>query len=148
LVKAARTQAPDQGELMIWEAVLNERIGDSDAAAAALAEAGAAFAAQPIDLLIHLGNNRLRVGDVEGALAAADQGMALDPNNPQVYFLLGSIAETQGDLAAAINYFDQTFTLAEGSNPQLAVIARVRMGNLMQNPGSFTSPEATPTAAP
>ncbi|MCC6457004.1 MAG: tetratricopeptide repeat protein [Caldilineaceae bacterium] len=148
LVKAARTQAPDQGELIVWEVVLNERIGDSDATAAALAEAEAAYASQPIDMLIHLGNDRLRVGDVEGALTAADQAMAIDSQNPQVYFLLGSIAETQGDLAAAIDYFDKTFTLAEGVNPQLAVIARVRMGSLMQNPASFTSPEATPSPTP
>jgi tetratricopeptide (TPR) repeat protein len=148
LVKSARAQSPNQPELMVWEVVLNERIGDSEAAAAALAEAEAALADKPIQLWIYLGNNRLRVGDLDGATAAADQAMALDANNPQVYFLLGSIAETRGDLASAITYFEQTFTLAESSNPQLAVIARVRMGQLMQNPGSFTSPAATPTSTP
>jgi Flp pilus assembly protein TadD len=95
-----------------------------------------------------LGNNRMRVGDVEGAFEAAEQAQALNPDEPQVYFLLGSIAEIQGDLPTAISYFDQTFQLAEGSNPQLAVIARVRMGQLMQNPGSMNSPAATPTPAP
>lgn len=148
LVKAARAQAPDQPELMIWEVVLNERIGDEEAAAAALAEAQEALAATPIQVLIFLGNNRLRVGDIAGAKAAGEEALARDPNEPQAHFLLGSVAETEGDLPLAISYFDQTFQLAESSNPQLAVIARVRMGQLMQNPGSMNSPETTPTTTP
>jgi tetratricopeptide (TPR) repeat protein len=148
LVKAARAQLPAQPELMIWEAVLNEQIGDTEAATAALAEAEQALASQPIQLWIYLGNNRLRVGDVEGAQSAGEQALTMNPDEPQIYFLLGSVAETQGDLATAISYFEQTYELAEGSSPQLAVIARVRMGQLMQNPNSFTSPAATPTTAP
>lgn len=144
VVKAARTQVPDQPELMIWEVVLNERIGDSEAAAAALAEAEAALASQPTQLWVSLGTNRMRVNDLEGAEAAAKQALATDPNDPQVYFLMGGIAEAQGNLSAAIENFETTFTLAEGTSPQLAVIARVRMGQLMQNPNSFTSPVATP----
>lgn len=147
LVKSARAQAPDQPELMIWEAVLNERIGDSEAAAAALAAAQQALADNPIQVLIYLGNDRLRVGDLEGAKAAGEEALKLDPNEPQVYFLLGGVAETEGDIATAISYFDQTYQLAEGNSPQLAVIARVRMGQLMQNPGSL-SPEATPSPTP
>lgn len=148
LVRSARTQSPNQPELMVWEIVLNEQIGDDEATAAAMAEAEAALAANPIQLYIYLGNNRMRVGNLDGAQAAADQALALNPDDPQVYFLLGGIAETRGDLATAITYFDQTYQLAEGINPQLAVIARVRMGQLMQNPGSFTSPAATTTPAP
>jgi tetratricopeptide (TPR) repeat protein len=148
LVKAAREQAPDQAELIVWEAVLNERLGNDEAAATALAEAEEVLASNPIQVLIFLGNNRLRVGDIEGAKAAGEEALQLNPDEPQVYFLLGSVAETEGDIPLAITYFDQTFQLAESSNPQLAVIARVRMGQLMQSPGSMTSPEATPTATP
>lgn len=147
LVKSARAQSPDQPELMTWEVVLNERLGDEEAAAAAMAEAEAALADTPVQLWLYLGNNRLHVGDVDGALEAAKQAQAINADEPQVYFLLGSVAETQGDLQSAISYFDQTFQLAEGSNPQLAVIARVRMGQLMQNPGSLNSPAATSTPA-
>jgi tetratricopeptide (TPR) repeat protein len=147
LVHSARAQYPENVELIVWEAVLNERLGNSEAAAAALAEAQQAAPDQPIQVLIYLGTNRQRVGDLEGAKAAGDQALKLDPNEPQAYFLLGSVAESQGDIGTAINYFDQTSTLAEGKNPQLAVIARVRMGQLMQNPGSI-SPEATPSVTP
>lgn len=145
LVQAARTQLPDNVELMVWETVLYERLGDNAGAAAAWASAQTASASQPIQASIYLGNNRLRVGDVEGALTAAEEALAIDANNPQVYFLLGNIAETQGDVAVAINYFEQTYQLAEGSNPQLAVIARVRMGQLLQSPGTINSSGTTTT---
>jgi tetratricopeptide (TPR) repeat protein len=148
LVRNARTQLPDNPELMLWEVVLNERLGDNAAAAAAMAEAEQSLSGQRVQLLLYLGNNRLRVGDIEGALAAGEEALQLDPNEAQVYFLLGGVAEAQGDIPLAISYFEQTFQLAEGSNPQLAVIARVRMGNLLQNPGSVISPQASPTAAP
>ena len=36
------------------------------------------------------------------------------------------------DIPTAIAMFDRTFALAEEENAQLAVIARVRMGNLLQ----------------
>jgi tetratricopeptide (TPR) repeat protein len=148
VVAAARTQLPNNPELIIWQVVLNERIGNPEAAATALAEAQRILADQPLQLLIYLGNNRLRAGDIDGAQVAGDEAMRLSPDDPQVSFLLGGVAEARGDIPTAISYFDQTFVLAEESNPQLAVIARVRMGNLLQNPGSLISPAATPTAAP
>ena len=149
LVQAARTQVPDNVELMVWETVLYERLGNDAQAATAWQAAQTASAGQPIQASIYLGNNRLRVGDVEGALAAANEALVIDANNPQVYFLLGNIAETQGDIAVAINYFEQTYQLAEGANPQLAVIARVRMGQLLQSPGPINpSGTTTTTTAP
>ena len=148
VVRAARAQLPDEPDLLIWEVVLNERMGNQEAAAAAMAEAEQLMAGSPAELWVMLGTNRLNVGDVEGASKAADQALALDPDLAQVYFLRGSIAETQGDLPAAIENFEKTFALAQETSPQLAVIARVRMGQLMQNPNSFASPAATPTPMP
>jgi tetratricopeptide (TPR) repeat protein len=148
LVKATRAELPNNAELLLWEVVLNERLGDAEATAAAMAAAEEALAGNPVELWLTLGNNRLRAGDLDGAQAAGEEALALDPNNAQVYFLLGGVAEAKGDLGVAITYFEQTFQLAEGQNPQLAVIARVRMGNLLQNPGSLVSPEATPTPTP
>ena len=151
LVKSARLQLPNSAELILWEAVLYERMGKNEAAAASITEAQQLLVEQPVQVYIYLGNNRLRVNDLEGAKAAGEQALAINPNEPQAYFLLGGVAETAGDVAMAIDYFDKTYELAETSSPQLAVIARVRMGQLMQNPGSI-SPSATsvitPTAAP
>ena len=44
----------------------------------------------------------------------------------------------EGDTAAALDFFDQTFELAIDTNSQLAVIARVRMGNLLQRPPNMS----------
>jgi hypothetical protein len=148
LVKSVRAQLPHNAELMVWEAVLNERLGNQDAANAAAAEAQKALAATPSLYWVTLGNTRLRVNDLKGAQAAGEQGLKIDPNEPQLYFLLGGVAENAGDNAAAINYFQKTSELAEGDNPQLAVIARVRMGQLLQSPGSLSSPAATPITTP
>jgi tetratricopeptide (TPR) repeat protein len=148
LVQSARQQLPDNPELMVWEGVLHERLGNSEAANVALAEAHAALAETPIQFWIYLGNNRLRAGDIEGAQAAGDEAVKLDPNDPQATFLLGGVAEAQGDYPMAISYFEQTSELAEGTNPQLSVIARVRMGQLLQNPGPISPISTTPSPAP
>lgn len=143
LVKSVRAQSPTNPELMVWESVLSEQMGDYAVAEAAFSEALAALANNPIQAWIFLGNIRLRVGDLDGASAAAQEAQKLDPNEAQVTFLLGNVAESEGNLSEAITYFEQTFQLAEGSNPQLAVIARVRMGQLMQNPGSLVPADST-----
>ena len=148
IVQAARVQLPDNPELMVWEAVINEQIGNDAAATAALVEANQALPDEPVKVLVYLGNSRLRAGDIAGAQAAGEEALELDPNDPQVYFLLGGVAETAGDVAAAIDYFEKTYQLAETTSPQLAVIARVRMGQLLQNPGPITSPSTSPTPLP
>ncbi|MCB0062098.1 MAG: hypothetical protein KDE19_08290, partial [Caldilineaceae bacterium] len=61
-------------------------------------------------------------------------------------FLLANIAEQTNDIATAIEMFERTFTLAEDDNPQLAVIARVRLGNLLQRaPGMQPTTPVTET---
>jgi len=146
LVNSVRAKLPDNPELIIWNAVLNERLGKDDAAKTAMAEAQTALSATPALYWVTLGNTRMRVGDLEGAKTAGEQGLKVDPNEPQVYFLLGSVAESAGDNASAINYFEKTSDLAGDENPQLAVIARVRMGQLLQSPGSIAAPATTATA--
>jgi tetratricopeptide (TPR) repeat protein len=148
VVKATQETLPNEPELAIWEVVLNEQLGNTEAATAALDKAQTLLADQPVQLWLMLGMNRLMVGDLDGAEAAGREAEALAPDEPQVFFLLGGVAEARGDVPTAIALFDKTFTLAEGDNPQLAVIARVRMGQLLQRPDAFTSPQATPSPTP
>lgn len=148
VVQQARQQLPDEPELAVWEAVLYERLGNAEGAAAALEEAKALFGENPVQLWITLGNDRMMVGDLDGADAAAQQAAALAPDEPMVTFLQGGIAEARGDIPRAIELFQKTSDLAGDDNAQLNVIARVRMGNLLQRPDAFTSPAATPTASP
>ena len=144
MAKAQLTEA--DVELLIWEAVIAEKVGQTSRAQEALTAAKARIAAgQQSAYLWTLGSIRLSVGDVEEARAAGDEALALDPNDPQGYFLLASVAELEGDTITAIDLLEKTFELAADGNPQLAVIARVRMGNLLQSPaGAPFSDTSTP----
>jgi tetratricopeptide (TPR) repeat protein len=137
VVERAQQELPDEPELVIWEAVLAEQLGDLDRAQAALDRARTLLPDQPVEYWVMVGNNRLLVGNLTGAEEAANQALALAPEDPQATFLLGSVAETKGDTPTAIALFNRVFELAEESNPQLAVIARVRMGNLLQRMDPF-----------
>ncbi len=142
LVETAQQELPNEPELVLWEVVLAEQLGDKTRAEDAFARVNAAFSEQKVALLVQLGTQRLQVGDFLGAQEAGKEALALDPNSAEGTFLLGNIAEQTNDVAVAIDMFDRTFTLAEADNPQLAVIARVRMGNLMQRGPSLQATES------
>ena len=93
----------------------------------------------------------MQSGDLEGAEAAADHALEISPSEAQAFFLLAGIAEARGDFLTAIDLFNKTFDLAEADNPQLAVIAKVRMGQLLQSPPAAPTqeePEPEPAATP
>lgn len=148
LVQEARQRLPNEPELAIWEVVLNEQMGNSDEAAAALEDAKRLYASDPVQTWIYLGNNRLMVGNLDGAEAAAQEAERINPDEAMVYFLQGGIAETRGDVTRAIDMFQKTSELAGDDNPQLNVIARVRMGQLLGGANFFTSPVETATPTP
>ena len=144
----ARTQMPDSVELAVWEAVLTERAGDAELAATRLQAAQRLLPDRPEDFWVLVGNDRFQAADVDGAETAAQQALEANPDSAQAYFLLANVAEARGDRVAAMDFFDRTFTLAETDNPQLAVIAKVRLGQLLQSPANFAPPAATGTPAP
>lgn len=157
VVGTAQQSLPDEPELVLWEMVFAEQLGETDRANAAWARAQALLPDLPVELLVQLGNQRLQVGNFQGAWDAGQDALAIDPENAQATFLLGGVAEAVNDIPTAIAMFDRTFSLAEEENAQLAVIARVRMGNLLQRApamGNAITPTitltgtATITAAP
>lgn len=144
-------QLPDEPELLVWKAVLLERLGDTADATAAFDHARRVSADKPLQLLLMLSQTRFQVGDIDGAEQAALDAGKLNPDEAQVYFMLGNVAEARGDIPKAIEMLDKTFELAEEDNVQLAVIAKVRLGNLLQSPAGFDvtpTPAETPTPAP
>jgi hypothetical protein len=59
------------------------------------------------------------------------------------------VAEARGDNAKAIDLFNKTADLArQVNNPQLEVIAKMRMGTLMQQVNPFQSSETPTTTVP
>jgi tetratricopeptide (TPR) repeat protein len=151
LEKARRT-LPDAPELLVWEGVLAEQTGDAARAKTSLAQAQQKLAKQPAAFWLLVGNDRQMAGNLDGAEAAAQQALASAPQDAQVSFLLGSVAEARGETAQAADYFSKTIALAGDTNPALATTARVRMGYLTQKaeplPGTAPVPTMTPTPAP
>jgi cytochrome c-type biogenesis protein CcmH/NrfG len=142
VVESAQQQLPNEPELLVWEGVLSEQLGDASRAERALNEARQLLPGRLVEFWILVGNHRLMVGNLEGADQAGHEALALDPENAEATFLLGGVAEARGDTLAAVDYFNRVFDLAEQDNPQLAVIARVRMGNLLQQVGPFPATES------
>ena len=133
----AQLTQPD-AELLIWEGVIRGKLGQDERAMEALAEAKSLVpAGQLVAYWWSLGSVQLSVGDVDNARSAGFEAIELDGSDPQGYFLLASVAEVIGDTVCAVDLFEETFQLAADSNPQLAVIARVRMGNLLQRPANL-----------
>lgn len=129
-------------DLYIWRGVIAEKLGDEEMAEENLAQGRAMLADREIVYWNTLGNRRLQVGNLDDAEIALNTALSIDDTSPQTYFLLGGLSEARKDYNQAIEYFNRTFELAEGSDPQLAVIARVRVGQLMQ------MPNAVPTVRP
>ncbi|MEZ4831270.1 MAG: tetratricopeptide repeat protein [Caldilineaceae bacterium] len=133
----AQLSVPDV-ELLIWEGVIADKLGLTERSEAALAQARQVVDADSQDLYwVTLGNTRVLAGDLDGAQAAAEAALALDPEEGQAYFLLGNIAESRGDINGAIENYERTFEYSSDANPQLAVIARVRLGTLLQSGAGF-----------
>jgi len=124
----------DDVELLVWQSVVAQHLGRQKEADAAFARAQSLVPqSKQATFWSTVGNVRLSAGDLDGAKAAGDKALVIDPNAAQAYFLLAGVAEARGEVSQAIDYFQKTFDLAADKNPQLAVIARVRMGMLMQS---------------
>ena len=138
LVKQANQTSPADPDLLVWEAVLHEQLGNT-------AQAQQTFVGQPAAFWTLVGNHRQQAGNLLGAEAAGQQALALAPQDARVTFLLGVVAEARGDMVQAAAYFSQTVALAEDSDPQLGVVAKVRMGNLMQHVEPMPNPAPAET---
>jgi len=145
-VQATRKTLPDEPELLVWEGVLYEQLGDAKHAQASLTHAQQLTKDQPVGFWLLVGNKRFQAGNVNGATDAANQALKIAPEEPQATLLLAAIAEARGDRPKAIELFTKTADFArKANNAQLEVIAKMRMGTLMQQVNPFASSETTPT---
>lgn len=151
----ALEELPNNPDLLVLAGVLAERRDDAAAATGYLQRAQEALG-DPLRYQLALGMRRLQASDVDGAEAAANAALAIDPNEPQAVFLLANVAELRNEGSLALDLYQKTADLAEATNPQLTVVAKMRFGMLLQQlqyslettpetPG--TTPE-TPAATP
>ncbi len=121
-------------ELLIWAGILEEQLGNTEATIGYFDEAFGNPDLPPVRVWATIGTDRLRIGDFEGAECSAQAALELEPEFPQGHFLIASVAEATGNFARAVEYFNLTADYAYEKEPQMAVIARVRLGYLMQSP--------------
>ena len=149
IVETLAQMTVDDVELLIWQSVVSAHLGRQEEADDAFAKAQSLVPADRQAVFWStVGNVRLAAGDLDGATEAADSALAIDPNEGQAYFVIGSVAEAKGQVVEAIAAFEKAFDLTVESNPQLAVIARVRMGMLMQGGPALDVVTATVPAGP
>jgi len=123
---------PTDSETLVWLSVLSALKGDQSAAQ--VAWQSALKNSETPDSLIYLrGNDLLLVGQYDQASADATTLQANPITNPEGLFLAAGVAEAQGDVKTAIELMRKTADAAEAAGrAEFAVMARIRMGGLMQ----------------
>lgn len=144
IAETAYAQWPDDSELAAWVGVLAEKNGDRPRSAQAFVDVKRLTAAEPARYWLLRSEIFARVGDSATAFESAQAALRLGPENPEATFAVGRTAAEAGDRAMALEYLDKTFQLAEESNPQLALNARVLWGTLIQQP-DIPTPDMTTT---
>lgn len=123
---------PDDVETMLWLSVLAEINGNPTQAEALWTRVQALVDDQNA-LRYQRGNTRLLALNLD---QAAEDAQFLQQNPvtyPEGVLLEAGVAEARGDVLTAIELFGEAARVAEAADRQeMAVLARVRMGNLMQ----------------
>ena len=145
VVEQALDKVPDDPELLIWASILEQQLNNPAAATAALERAQKLVADRPALFWVTVGNQRLLAADIAGAAQAGQAAQQIDPNEPQATLLLSSVAEANNDFPTAIELLQKTADLARDKSPELEVIAKVRMGNLLQRPNFSVAASVTST---
>lgn len=123
---------PDDLETMLWLSVLAEVNGDTTKAEELWARVQSQVADQNA-LLYQRGNTRLLALHLDGAAADAAVLQQTPITYPEGILLAAGVAEARGDVLTAIELFGEAARVADNADRQeMAVLARVRMGNLMQ----------------
>ena len=135
---------PDDPELHALVGVVEEAQGHQAEAQAAYAEAER-LSPTRARFLVTRGMSRVRFGDVDGAIADGQEALTLEPEMAEAYFLLGNAFEAKGDRLEAIKNFELAANHADSKNAALVVLAKTRMGMLLQQ--APMQPNAEPTEA-
>jgi len=134
-LKIAQEQArkfPTDSETLVWLSVLSARQGDQPAAQAAW-QSAIKYSDAPESLIYLRGNDLLLVGEYDQASADATTLQSNPTTHPEGLFLAAAVAEARGDVKTAIELMRKTADAAESAGrAEFAVMARIRMGGLMQ----------------
>jgi len=129
---------PRDPEQLVFKGVLQQALGHDAAAEETFAAAEAQVGKE--EFLIARSRRYLNLGQAKAALADARAVIELNPNSAMGYLVLGQANEGAGNYAEATDAYTRASTLAQAQNkPEVAVMARMQLGMLMQRPPVPTS---------
>lgn len=134
---------PDNYSLLISHGVVAEMLGQNAVAEQSWQQARTVLQGNEARFLAERGLYYLRTRQTQRAAGDAEAAIALDPSLAEAQLVLGGALEELGRYQEAVSAYEQAAALAEASDrPQLTVMARTQMANLLQRIQS--SPSTTP----
>ena len=136
---AERTRVPTDPAGALWAGALYFKQGDTPAATAAWNEAQQLIGDDGT-FYFDRANVLMQLSEYDAALEDAQRLIAMPERAAYGYYIRGAIAEARGQTQQAVQDYQQASTLADqNNNPQLTVMARTRMGYLLQGSGGGAS---------
>jgi len=143
-VEAALAVLPHDPELLIWHGVLLELLGRHDRGEDDFSRARQTMGDE-VAFLITRSTVYGRVGAEQQSLVDAQRSVELAPTNARAVYTLAVALEANGRVGDAIRAYEDAARLANASNdPTLEVLAKTRLGMLLQRAPALLIP--TPTA--
>ena len=132
-VNKALAQTPDNPDLFLLRGVIYNVLGQSKLAAEDFNRAWEGFPSAD-RFFTERSRYYLMGGQPELALADAETAIELNTDLASAYLRKAQAFETLGDVTMAIKYYELASDVAERTgNPQLQVIARLSLGQLLQS---------------
>lgn len=136
----ALTVVPSMEDALVMLGVLYEVTGRQQESEEVLARAREAIGKRSEYLLI-LSRSYMDVGEMEKAMAAVQEAIALDPESAQAYLIRATIYESQNEVALALEDLEKSGSLAQAQGQDsLYVLSRMRMAMLLQRGPASSMP--------
>ena len=143
--EAASALLPGEPEYWVWIGVLRLELGDEEGAEEALATARSLYPADVYFLLKRAEVYR-DVGDLDAAMADADQAILKDPDLAWAYYTRHSVHLERGDPRSALADLEKADELAqESGDSRLEAVARYQKALVMQMISASPLPTPSPT---
>jgi len=142
--EAASALFPDDPDYWVWIGVLQLKLGDEKSADEALTTARSLYPTNA-GFLLKRAQVYGNVGDLDAALADANQAILEDPDFAWAYYTRHYIHLERGDIQSALDDLDKADELAQESGDlQLQAVARMQRAIVLQM--GPASPQLTPTS--
>ncbi len=136
---------PDDADSWLWLGVVQQELGDQAAARASFDKAQTLLGSE-LSLRLARAPYFLFAGQFDSAEADLQAALQQDPENPQAYYLLANVYESQGRYEDALTALQRAGELAEARKlTELTAMSRYRQGMLIQQMQARSLNPPTPT---